>query len=473
MMLDAATSAHHRQNSARRTSFKPTEEDPVLFIRVQRRSAITAAATLRVGLDAACATTAALMEADILGGSQKNMDASACDFNDSLMSSFFHNSFNHPSSALFRRVSDNDPLMRRCSVRRMDADESTNSQKYSTKRPCIMDAVLVPNDCDTTDQELTEDTNPTNKRRKVTLQLLNSSSQLLQTPNHLLMSSELLAVDASLQRVFHSEQSVRHHCEMLQQLMPSSTAGFEAWTWCGNQGTSNNVGNWLHAAALWDQDSVAEEILSWLREQENATLPSLLTQPKSILTHLFEALDGDGCTPFKLAQMSGNTSTMVVIESYGGKSVHTDNDPNESTVFDLYCLVPNSHCDINNNDDAVNDTLEESMVLDCELQNGYMGYWNNQGELVLDSTCSTTEIGQVVEESYEDQDDSNDEDYTGNDYPEEEDGEVEDQDSEDADGSGFRNRHVSSDDNEYNQYDYDPTYSGIISQGSEEYDETC
>jgi hypothetical protein len=80
--------------------------------------------------------------------------------------------------------------------------------------------------------------------------------------------------------------------------------------------------------------------------------------------------------------------------------------------------------------------------------------------------------GAVDEHIDEEEDDSNDEDYRGNDYPEDED---DDEDSCDE-SNDFRSRPVTvhrHDFNDDHEYDYDPTYSGIIAQGSLDYDSTC
>jgi Transcription factor Iwr1 len=421
----------------RRSSFRPTIDDPVLFIRVQRRRAVTAAATLRVGLDAATATTAALADVDLTG------DAS----NSSLNASFFNRSL----TAVFRRVSDNDPLMRSTNFR-----DSISTLNYNTaKRPCIVDAVLVQDEDD--DNDVTPEAgNP--KRRKVTLQLLDTAQDSADHSSAVLMP-EQVAIDTSLQRVFQGSQSVRQHCEMLQQLLPSTVIGFNAWTWC-----HSSMGTWLHAAALWNEAQVAEEYLSWLKSKQEG-LPA--SSPQNVVSCLLQAVDGDDRTPFTVANQSGQSGIERVLTFFGAQP-QSKCDDDDSVMYDIYCLVPPTASSLNT--EQLGETSREEDVLDCEFHDGCLGYWNHQGELVLDHSTSLGD-GAVDEHIDDEEDDSNDEDYRGNDYPEDED----DEDSCDE-SSDFRGRPVTvhrHDFNDDNEYDYDPTYSGIIAQGSLDYDSTC
>jgi hypothetical protein len=379
-MLTAASNRY-----ARRASFLPSKEDPVLFIRVQRRSAATAAATLRLGLDAAAATMAALMETESTESGNESFT--------SLNASFFKRD---PSSsmAVFRRVDESDPLVRRCSTRIVQ-DVAFPTSHNAVKRPCIVDAVLVEDD-DDNDDESYEAFN--HKRRKATLQLLESpfdpamQASFRSTP-------ELHAVEVSLERTFLGAQSVRQHCEMLQQLLPDTNAGFSAWTWC-----HSSSGNWLHAAALWDEAQVAEKYLHWLQSQQAGLSAS---SPQNVVASLVRAVDGEGHTPFTVAKESVHESVEKVLTTFGaepqvycrGDGLVDDDD--DSVAYDIYCLVPSqsSSCDFV-------EASESDMIVDCELQDEYTGYWNGQGELVLDSSNSYGEDA-IYEVSDETDDDSN------------------------------------------------------------------
>jgi hypothetical protein len=367
---------------ARQASFLPSEEDPVLFIRVQRRRAVTAAATLRLGLDAAAATVAALMDTESSESGNESFS--------SLNASFFKRD-SSSSMALFRRVEESDPLMRRCSTSIIEDMALHNT----AKRPCIVDAALVEDE-DDNDDEAHEACN--SKRRKATLQLLESPFDQMEVSFR--STPELRAVETSLERTFLGAQSVRHHCEMLQKLLPDTNAGFSAWTWC-----HSTSGNWLHAAALWDETQIVEKYLHWLQSQQAGLAAS---SPQNVVASLMRAVDGEGNTPFTVAKESGHATVEKVLTSFGaepqvnfrGGGLVDDDD--DSVAYDIYCLVHSQSFSC----DFVVEASESDVVLDCELQDGCKGYWNGHGELVLDSSNSYGEDA-IYEVSDETDDDSN------------------------------------------------------------------
>jgi hypothetical protein len=136
---------------------------------------------------------------------------------------------------------------------------------------------------------------------------------------------------------------------------------------------------------LWNDVEVASEVLQ---------IPSLAST-------LTEAVDGDGRTPYEVAQLSGHDSVCDVLEAFGGDTTNY--------VYDIFCLEDQQ-------DEAFYEEQEPTTV---ELTSG-VGYWTPEGELILEAPeKSPASLDHVFDEDGEI--DSNCEEYGGNDYPEDED----------------------------------------------------
>ena len=132
---------------------------------------------------------------------------------------------------------------------------------------------------------------------------------------------------------------------------------------------------------------------------------------------------------------------------------------------------------------AINDVNGvDAEYVTCELQNGQTGYWNEDGELVLELDTGRTADGALNTDDDDDDEDSNRESWVGNDYPDEE----EIFDDEENQGYNYRwsQDNYADDDSSYdsadktfrnhsyepaaNQYDsdglYDPAYGIFSSQ---------
>jgi hypothetical protein len=125
-------------------------------------------------------------------------------------------------------------------------------------------------------------------------------------------------------------------------------------TWCHSAG-----GNLLHACAMWNQVELASEMMQLADSLQ-----------------LAEALDGDGKTPYELAQLSGHDSICEVLEAFGGDTTNY--------VYDIFYLeeaaIAGGGAGANNN--AVNEddkTLyQENPITTAELTSG-VGYWTPFG----------------------------------------------------------------------------------------------
>jgi hypothetical protein len=257
----------------------------------------------------------------------------------------------HKSSAVWKRLS-------------MDQD------KKRTYR--IVDALLE------------EEEGRETKRRKLTL--LETSNQEADFPSVVsirrksplkVLDPLSRSVDDSLQQAHQGTKMIREHYDFVTSnasLMRDS----QKWlAWCHSAG-----GNILHACALWNDVEMAGE----------------LCQTREV-AQLTEAVDGDGRTPYEVAQLSGHDSVCQVLEAFGGDT--------SNYVYDIFCLEENE----------VDEYEEQPMTV--ELKGG-VGYWTPEGELILEapgkSLASLTHVFNDDEEI-----DSNCEEYGGNDYPEDED----------------------------------------------------
>jgi hypothetical protein len=270
------------------------------------------------------------------------------------------------------------------------------------------------------------------KRRKLTL--LETSKQEADFPSVVnirrkaplkVLDPLTRSVDDSLQQAHQGTKSIRQHYDFVTtnaSLMRDS----KKWlAWCHSAG-----GNILHACALWNDVEIAGE----------------LCQTREV-SQLTDAADGDGRTPYEVAQLSGHDSVCQVLEAFGGDTTNY--------VYDIFCLEENEVVDY------------EEQPMTVELKGG-VGYWTPEGELILEapgkSLASLTHVFNDDEEI-----DSNCEEYGGNDYPEDEDFEdfVPDQ--------GFRNHPVELDKEDASDggpqddgSNYDDDFIGHYNQENEE-----
>lgn len=189
-------------------------------------------------------------------------------------------------------------------------------------------------------------------------------------------------VDESLQAVAIGTLTPRQHADFIWTDTRVSHQVREWLTW-----RNAEIGTLLHAAALWNDAELTADLL------------------RMDLPQLVDALDGEGRTPYEVAELSGNEHVQQVMEAFGADT--------KNFVYDLYCLE--GHDDDNNNDLVVDGETTDENQMACLLKNG-MGYWNQDGDLMFERETSAKQKTPL--ENAEDED-SNDEDWLGNDYPEE------------------------------------------------------
>lgn len=453
-------------------------EEPVLFLRVKRRrfsgggaNAAAAAAdgapvgtttttnvlVLRVGFDGGGtdATTAALSNVTLQQQQQQEEE------NDSiggsvampmLRSEVPPNTPRRPhrhstvqpktsATAVFRRVTSNGDYNYGNLIDTRSGDCHNNC---NDRRRRILDAVLLEEEADDNDEEGCTrspqrsghwNSNNNNKRRKLTLQLLEPSNEHeFSTPQRSALqypvwSPEQRAVDDSLQQVFQGGRSLKMHCDFIHTLAAacaleedgggtpesSTTASLAttwAWTWCQAES-----GNWLHAAALWNEaELVAVELGRWKSLVLEHQPPPPTTPQHHILRHLIQAVDGEGRTPVAVAHMSGHEAVQQVLESLAWEIYNNGKEHDEE--YDLYCLMPDSGAQ--SGGEQTNEEHNDCFVLDCELHDGCKGYWDDRGELVLEPLPVVTGVDDndnALENDSSDDEDSNREAWNGNDYP--------------------------------------------------------
>ena len=186
-------------------------------------------------------------------------------------------------------------------------------------------------------------------------------------------------VDDSLQQVHRGSRTISEHYRFIttdRRLM--SNYDTRKWLlWSHSSG-----GNILHACALWNDMEMAAELLQ---------IPNLAGP-------LCEAVDGDGRTPYEVAQLSGHDSVCEVLEAFGCDT--------SNFVYDIFCL-----------EEGDNELLhdEKYAPTTVELTSG-VAYWTPNGELMLEAN---DKISSYVDDE-DGEIDSNCEDYDANDYPDEE-----------------------------------------------------
>lgn len=245
-----------------------------------------------------------------------------------------------------------------------------------------------------------EDDGPQNKRRKLTLletsnnqrgntldlkpsPSSSSSTSIKRKPALRVLDPLTRLVDDSLQQVHAGVRPVQEHYRFIttDPRLASSRDAKKWLLWCHSSG-----GNLLHACALWNDTEMAGDLLQ---------IPSLAGP-------LCEALDGDGRTPYEVAQLSGHDSVCEILEAFGGDTTNF--------VYDIFCL-----------EEGDNELLhdEKNAPTTVELASG-VAYWSPEGELMLEASNNFSYLDDNGDHG---EIDSNCEEFDANDYPDEEDDE--------------------------------------------------
>jgi hypothetical protein len=158
---------------------------------------------------------------------------------------------------------------------------------------------------------------------------------------------------------------------------------------------------------------------------------------KNILSALFSTKNQDSLTPMQLAQMLHNTS---IVDAYANFCEQQDL---LDYVYDMFCIIDEDSdqatttatANSSSSDDnqraqekfdfsAIPENSEGGSTfqsnddeISVEIKAGLLGYWNEQGDLILIHDDNRKAPANNMEEYDHD---SNDELYEGNDYPEEE-----------------------------------------------------
>lgn len=294
------------------------------------------------------------------------------------------------------------------------------------------------------DAVLEEDATPNFKRRKLTVLETSSQTELLPDLTKMTVKKHKKKkalkvldplsriVDDSLQEVHQGTKTAQQHYAFIKTDPRLAHQFNPKWlTWCHSAG-----GNLLHACAMWNAVELASDIAR--------------------SSDLAEAIDGDGKTPYELAQLSGHHSICEVLEAFGGDTTNY--------VYDIFYLeeaINNNSSTPNVLSDEDKTMYQENAIATAELTSG-VGYWTPFGDLVLEAPEKhQASLDHVFDEDGEI--DSNCEEYGGNDYPDDDGGAEDDNDhdgDDDDDDSwaegftpdqGFRNREV--EDNDFYAYD--------------------
>ena len=429
-------------------------EEPTVLLRVRRRGAITSSSILRVELDAALAAASALADVDL--------GENVCD------DTFQRRSSTSATTATFRRI---EPLTKEDHHQTFNGSNARRSSLSSSlKRRLVLDAVLL--------EEGLEDGPKNEKRRRVTLQLLETPKEIerhqpRQFNPYAILTPEQRAVDDSLSQVFEGSLSLEKHLQFLESAFCISRIEInnddngnhlsQFWPWCYSGG---GMGTCLHAAAVWNEAYLAKELLGRI------LLRLSITQQNDFLNDmLLLSLNAEGLNPIEVARLSGNTEVEMVFESFAERFPHVESSAEMDSsriVYDLYSLVPENMSKSETKEELLNSPL----VLDCELHNECLGFWDaSTGDLVLAPNRGVENLG--VE--YNDDVDSNDEDWNGNDYPEEDEDWSVASSEEDIYPRRVAQRFTDCEYDDDNSSNYDPSYGAIYGQsdGLYDYDGHC
>jgi hypothetical protein len=285
-------------------------------------------------------------------------------------------------AAVWKRIELNDTDDKKRSVHLVEAlleDDLEADSKQSAKRRRL---TLLDTDADSQDVLFKT---VSKKKTKAGFKILTPLQRL---------------VDDSLQMVHSGEVSIDQHVRFIKTDPNLATQSRQWLAWC-----HSSSGNLLHACATWNNVEVASELLAL------------------DLDGLGAAQDQQGLTPYEVADLSGHTQICEVLEAFGADS--------SNYVFDIYCL---DDADENNEESESKGNEQTSL----ELQGG-VGYWNEEGQLILEMPTTAGESGDNDEDN--DDDDSNDEGWGGNDYPDEDAGAwVDNDEEEDRPDDTFRMR---------------------------------
>lgn len=302
----------------------------------------------------------------------------------------------------------------------------------------VVDAVLEDDPKDTTRE-------PMLKRRRLTLIDTDATvvkgslfvQQSKKKAGYRVLDPVQRLVDDSLQKVHSGELSIAQHILFITG-DPSLADQSRRWlVW-----NHSSQGNLLHACAAWNDVEMTTDLLT--RE----------------LDGLADAVDEQEHTPYEIAELSGNSQVCEVLEAFGADT--------SNYVFDIYCLED----EIDTENSMQPESQPNGEATSLELQGG-IGYWNEEGQLVLEK--STEAGGDNVDHDEDDEEvDSNDERWDGNDYPDEDGGEWGSSDDEQPIET-FRDRAVNFQSTSYYGDDenddgvFDVSY-GISTQPEAEYD---
>ena len=302
-----------------------------------------------------------------------------------------------------------------------EGDIDNNLRSKKRRKLTLLDSSMIDDAPPSNPKSLTSSSIPVKKKKKKPLRVLDPLTRV---------------VDDSLQEVLVGEKTVEAHYRQLTTDPRFTLRDVESqtkWmTWSLEGGT-----NLLHCCALWNEASIANELLQRFGARDS-----------SVRSSLMENLDGDGRTPYEIAQLIGHNRVCEVLEVYGGDT--------SNYVYDIFYLDQDGLVKTRPNDDSAtawdNENFEEGPgITTAELTSG-IGYWTPDGELILETTDYERRARSMSEETEGDID-SNCEEHGGNDYPDEE--EYEDP----MDGYGVNRYHndydVDQDDDDGYEYDWE------------------
>eukprot|EP00535_Pseudo-nitzschia_heimii_P003007 CAMPEP_0197194904 /NCGR_PEP_ID=MMETSP1423-20130617/30112_1 /TAXON_ID=476441 /ORGANISM="Pseudo-nitzschia heimii, Strain UNC1101" /LENGTH=467 /DNA_ID=CAMNT_0042648413 /DNA_START=119 /DNA_END=1522 /DNA_ORIENTATION=+ len=268
-------------------------------------------------------------------------------------------------------------------------DEDNNLQSKKRRKLTLLDSSTIA-DVPTSDPKPIS--SPVKKKRGSALKVLDPLTRI---------------IDDSLQEVLIGEKTVESHYRQLTtdpRFIMRNPADQTNWmTWTLDGGT-----NILHCCALWNDPSTTNELLQRFRRMGSSQLRTLM-----------EATDGDGRTPYEVAQLIGHSRVCEVLEVYGGDT--------SNYVYDTFYLDHDGLVKTRPNDGEPKTTYEGDGdgfefeegpgITTAELTSG-VGYWTPEGELILE-TVEHKRRARSLSQTTEGDIDSNCEEHGGNDYPDE------------------------------------------------------